>query len=136
MFGVHQVHIIKRKNFVDYSQELKNKYKNLIAIIIPRHISRTNEIIDQLKQIGLNVHVHEPERKIDNKTDIYLVNSYGATKSFYSICKNVFLGGSLINHGGQNPLEAARYGCNVLHGPFVENFEEIYNFLKKKRNFY
>ncbi len=112
-------------------KKLKNRYKNLITIIIPRHISRTNEIIDQLKQIGLNVHVHEPERKIDNKTDIYLVNSYGATKSFYSICKNVFLGGSLINHGGQNPLEAARYGCNVLHGPFVENFEEIYNFLKK-----
>ena len=48
------------------------------------------------------------------------MNSYGATKSFYSICKNVFLGGSLINHGGQNPLEAARYGCNVLHGPLLK----------------
>ena len=47
------------------------------------------------------------------------------------MCKNVFLGGSLIKHGGQNPLEAVRYGCNILHGPNVKNFEEIYDFLKK-----
>ena len=43
-----------------------------------------------------------------------------------------FFGGSLINHGGQNPLEAARYGCNVFHGPNVSNFKEIYEHLKKK----
>ena len=43
---------------------------------------------------------------------------------------NVFLGGSLIKHGGQNPLEAARYGCNILHGPNVSNFVEVYDYLK------
>ena len=43
------------------------------------------------------------------------------------------MGGSLINHGGQNPLEAARYGCNILHGPNVLNFKEIYQFLKLNR---
>ena len=61
------------------------------------------------------------------------MNSYGKTKSFYNICKNVFLGGSLINHGGQNPLEATRYGCNILHGPHVDNFKEIYEFLQKNK---
>ena len=61
------------------------------------------------------------------------MNTYGSTKSFYKICKNVFLGGSIINHGGQNPLEAARYGCNILHGNNVSNFKEIYNFLKQKK---
>ena len=45
----------------------------------------------------------------------------------------MFLGGSLITHGGQNPLEATRYGCNILHGPSVENFKEIYEFLKKNK---
>ena len=49
---------------------------------------------------------------------------------FYNFCKNVFLGGSLIKHGGQNPLEAIRYGCNVIHGPYISNFAEIYKFLK------
>ena len=47
------------------------------------------------------------------------------------MCKNVFLGGSLINHGGQNPLEATRYGCNILHGPNIHNFREIYKYLGK-----
>tara|TARA_Y100000996_G_scaffold384122_1_gene340606 strand:- start:1021 stop:2262 length:1242 start_codon:yes stop_codon:yes gene_type:complete len=114
-------------------KKLKIKYKNLLTIIIPRHINRTSDIKNQLEQMSLSVHLHEPKTKIDNKTDVYLVNSYGATKSFYSICKNVFLGGSIINHGGQNPLEAIRYGCNVLHGPNIENFKEIYNFLKINR---
>ena len=61
------------------------------------------------------------------------MNTYGQTKTFFHICKNVFLGGSLIPHGGQNPLEAARYGCNILHGPNVSNFEEIYYFLNKNK---
>jgi 3-deoxy-D-manno-octulosonic-acid transferase len=71
--------------------------------------------------------------KIDKKIDVYIVNSYGKTKSFYSLCKNVFLGGSLISHGGQNPLEATRYGCNIIHGPNIDNFEDIYDFLKKNK---
>ena len=50
---------------------------------------------------------------------------------FFNQCKNIFLGGSLIEHGGQNPLEAARYGCNILHGPNISNFKEIYDYLNK-----
>ena len=61
------------------------------------------------------------------------MNSYGKTKLYYNYCSNVFLGGSLIPHGGQNPLEAARIGCNILHGPNISNFKEIYNFLKKNK---
>ncbi len=64
-------------------------------------------------------------------TDIYLVDSYGKTKSFFRICEIVFLGGSIIKHGGQNPLEPARYGCKVMHGPNVWNFKEIYDLLNK-----
>ena len=109
--------------------KLKKKYKNLLTVIIPRHIDRKNEIKEQLSNLGLKVHVHEPKSRIHQDTDVYLVNSFGKTKSFYSIIKNVFLGGSLVKHGGQNPLEAVRYNCNVLHGPNVSNFNEIYKFL-------
>ena len=79
----------------------------------------------------MKIHTHDSKKKVNSKTDIYLVNSFGQTKSFFKICKTVFLGGSIIRHGGQNPLEAARYGCKILHGPHVWNFEEIYNFLRK-----
>ena len=113
--------------------KLKKKYKNLLTVIIPRHIDRVNEINEQLSNLGLKVHTHEPKSKINEDTDIYLVNSFGKTKSFYSIIKNVFLGGSLIKHGGQNPLEAVRYNCNILHGPNISNFNEIYKFLNKQK---
>ena len=112
---------------------LKKKFKNLLTIIIPRHIERSNEIKINLEKMKLKVHLENPKTKVDPNTDIFLVNSYGKTKSFYKNCKNVFLGGSMIKHGGQNPLEAVRYGCNILHGPNVDNFKEIYDFLKKKK---
>ncbi|MDC0352882.1 3-deoxy-D-manno-octulosonic acid transferase [Candidatus Pelagibacter sp.] len=113
--------------------KLKKKYKNLLTVIIPRHIDRKEEIKEQLSKLGLKVHLHEPKSRINKDTDIYLVNSFGKTKSFYSIIKNVFLGGSLIKHGGQNPLEAVRYNCNILHGPNVSNFNEIYKFLHNQK---
>ncbi len=113
--------------------KLKKKYKNLLTVIIPRHIHRKEQIKDQLLDLGLKIHMHEPKTRIDKDTDIYLVNSFGKTKSFYSILNNVFLGGSVINHGGQNPLEAVRYNCNILHGPNVSNFKEIYEFLKSQK---
>lgn len=112
--------------------KLKKKYKNLLTIIIPRHVSRVKSIENDLRKLNLKVHLDEPPKKINTSTDIYLVNSYGKTKSFYKECKNVFLGGSLIKHGGQNPLEAVRYGCNIFHGPNISNFREIYEFLRKK----
>ncbi len=114
-------------------KELKNKFKNLFTIIIPRHAERADLISKELTHLGMKTHLHEPEKKIHPNTDIYIVNTYGLTKSFYNYSSNVFLGGSLINHGGQNPLEAARYGCNILHGPNVSNFNEIYNFLNKNK---
>ena len=114
-------------------RKLKVKYRNLLTIIIPRHINRITKIENELKQMGLRTHLHEPLQKISPDTDIYLVNAYGQTKSFFSLCKNVFLGGSIIKHGGQNPLEAARYGCNILHGPNISNFEEIYAFLNSQK---
>ena len=112
---------------------MKEKHKDLLTIIIPRHINRVESIKKELTNLNLKIHLDKPTSSIDKKTDIYLVNSYGKTKSFYNNCKNVFLGGSIINHGGQNPLEAARFGCNVLHGKNISNFKEIYEFLNKNK---
>ena len=109
--------------------KLKKKNKDVLTVIIPRHINRTSEIINKLKKLNLKVHLHSSSNKINDKTDIYLVDAYGKTKMFFSTCDIVFLGGSLIKHGGQNPLEAARYGCQILHGPNIWNFNEIYNLL-------
>ncbi len=114
-------------------KKLKEKHKNLLTIIIPRHINRIDSIKKELLNLDLKIHMDEPSSIINKNTDIYLVNSYGKTKSFYNNCRTIFLGGSIVNHGGQNPLEAARFGCNLLHGKNVTNFTEIYKFLDKNR---
>mgnify|MGYP001163942734 CR=1 FL=1 len=126
-------HHTEEKFCGEVHKELKKKYKNLLTIIIPRHIERVNEIKSEMLNLNLKVHTYESEKKIASNTEIYIVDAYGKTKTFYNLCKNVFLGGSLIKHGGQNPLEATRYGCNILHGPYIENFKEIYTFLKKNK---
>jgi len=124
-------HGYEEKICAEVHKKLKKKYKNLLTIIIPRHIHRTNKIVNDIKKLDLKIHIHNSKKKIDKITDIYLVNSFGQTKSFFKICKTVFLGGSLIKHGGQNPLEAARFGCKIMHGPNIWNFSEIYDLLKK-----
>ena len=111
--------------------ENKSKINKLLTIIIPRHVDRSQEIKFELDKMNLKVHMHSSNKKVNKNTDIYLVDTYGETNAFYSLSNMVFLGGSLINHGGQNPLEPARLGCKILHGPNVSNFKEIYIFLQK-----
>ncbi len=112
-------------------KQLKMKYKNLVSIIIPRHVNRKEEIISILKENNLNFHCHSWKNNIPKKTEIYLVDTYGETSLFYKINKLVFMGGSLVNHGGQNPLEASRLGCKIIHGPGTQNFKDVYQLLKK-----
>ncbi len=109
--------------------KLKKKYKNLLTIIIPRHIHRSDEIMKKINEIGLNTIKRSSNKKITKNTDIYLVDTYGETKKFYKISKTVFLGGSLINHGGQNPIEPARLQSKIIHGSYVHNFKEVYKLL-------
>ena len=123
-------HELEEKICANIHKKLKIKYKNLLTVIIPRHIHRTKKIIKEIKELNLKIHLHDSRKKIAEETDIYLVNSFGQTQSFFKACKTVFLGGSIIEHGGQNPLEAAKYGCQILHGPNVWNFKEIYNLLE------
>jgi len=104
--------------------------ENLITIIIPRHINRSNMIINDLKNIGLNTVTRSSSKKIKKDTDIYLVDTYGEASMFYELSNITFLGGSIINHGGQNPLEPARLGNYILHGPNIQNFKEVYKLLK------
>ena len=112
-------------------KKLKKKERKLITIIIPRHVSRTNEIKETLNKIELNCILHSSNEKIKKNTDIYLVDSYGETSKFYNLTNISFVGGSIIKHGGQNPLEPARLGNYIISGPNVKNFKEIYAFLNK-----
>ena len=109
--------------------QLIKKVKNLLTIIIPRHVHRAKEIKSKLESLKLNVINHSSNKKNLNNTDIYIVDTFGETKKFHKISCSVFIGGSIINRGGQNPLEAARYGARILHGPNIDNFKDVYKTL-------
>ena len=111
-------------------KELKKDIKNLLTVIIPRHIDRKEEIADELSNIGLNTEFHTSSKSLKKDTDIYIVDTYGDASKFYSLCKLTFVGGSLISHGGQNPLEPAREGNFILFGPHTDNFKEVYEMLE------
>ena len=87
-----------------------------------------------MNKLGLKTITHSSNLKIKNDTDIYLVDSYGVSTKFYNLTNITFVGGSLITHGGQNPLEPARFGNFIINGPNVNNFKEIYSFLMKHKS--
>jgi len=110
--------------------ELKKKIKNLLTILIPRHIHRAKEIKSELEALNLNTISRSSNKKNLKNADIYIVDTFGETKKFHRIGYSVFIGGSIINRGGQNPLEAARFGAKILHGPNIDNFKDVYKSLE------
>ena len=116
-------------------KKIKKDYSNVLTIIIPRHIERSEKIKTQILNLNLKVDLYSKKNEIDENTDIIIVDSYGETLKFYNICKYVFVGKSLVKNlianSGQNPIEPARFGCKIFHGPNVSNFIEIYDYLKK-----
>ena len=101
---------------------LKQKYPNLLTLIIPRHINRIVKIEEMIKIYKLNFLTENSLSNVKNETDILIVNSYGSTEKFLKLSKFIFIGGSLINHGGQNPMEVAYNNSFIFHGPHVHNF--------------
>lgn len=103
------------------------------CILIPRHLDKIKEITNKIESNDLTYQLKsEKSLPIANK-DFYIVDSFGEAREVFKKINLVFLGGSIISHGGQNPLEPAREGCYLFHGPNIYNFTEIFKFLKKNR---
>ncbi|MEH6494794.1 MAG: 3-deoxy-D-manno-octulosonic acid transferase [Pseudomonas marincola] len=104
---------------------LKQQIKSLLTVIVPRHPERADEIQEKLTSAGFKVARRSLRQKITDDTDFYLADTIGELGLFYRICDVVFIGGSLADKGGQNPLEAARLSCAIMFGPNMSNFSEI-----------
>ena len=98
----------------------------LVTIIAPRHPNRGPEIVEIAKSRGFNPVLRSSGKIPDKSTDIYICDTVGELGIIYRIAPVVFMGGSLVAHGGQNPIEAIKLGAAILHGPFISNFAEIY----------
>ena len=117
--------------------KIKAIHKDIITIIIPRHIDRVQNIKVSCKQLNLNCQILSGDELIKNGKEIIIINSYGMTSNYLELCKSVFIGKSMMkklkNVGGQNPIEAAKLKCKIYHGPYVYNFQEIYDLFNKHK---
>ncbi len=115
--------------------KLKEKFSKIITIIAPRHIDRAKDIKSLSDKFGLKSQLLSKNEVISENVEIIIINYFGALQNYFKYAKSTFIGKSLNikfkNVGGQNPIEAAKLNCKIYHGPYVYNFEEIYNILEK-----
>lgn len=115
-----------------FLKELKQKIPTVLTFIAPRHPHRGVEIKDRLQnELGLNVALRSADEKITPQTDVYIADTIGELGIWYDLFPLVFIGGSLIPHGGQNFMEPSRCRDAVIVGPHMHNFADAMNRAKK-----
>lgn len=120
-------HIIKTHKDISFSE------KNFLTFLIPRHLNDIENIVNKIHKQNLACQKISTQNKIDNFSGIVLVDKFGVADDVFNKVKIVFMGGSFIDHGGQNPIEPAKYDCKILSGKSIFNFEEIYEELVNKK---
>jgi 3-deoxy-D-manno-octulosonic-acid transferase len=109
----------------DVHIELASRFPGLLTVIVPRHPARGAAIAAMLRGRGLAVARRGAGEAIAANTNVYVADSMGELGLFFRLCPIAFIGGSLVPHGGHNPIEPAQLGCAVIYGPHMTNFREI-----------
>ena len=110
---------------IEAHRQIADTVSDLLTIIVPRHPDRGDEVAALLVRDGLKFARRSQQDPIDLSKNIYLADTLGELGLIYALAKVAFVGGSLVPHGGQNPLEPARSDCAIVTGPHTDNFESI-----------
>ncbi|MBS7539650.1 3-deoxy-D-manno-octulosonic acid transferase [Ancylobacter lacus] len=110
---------------------LRATMPELLTIVAPRHPERGADVVRAATEAGLPAVLRSDGYLPDRGTQIYVADTIGELGLFYRVAPLAFIGGSLVRHGGQNPIEPIRLGCAVVHGPHVMNFQDIYSRLNQ-----
>ncbi|MGJ0534235.1 3-deoxy-D-manno-octulosonic acid transferase [Methylocystis sp.] len=112
---------------LDAHVDMAAQTPSLLTIIAPRRWERGVEIVEAARARGLTAALRSQEREPRRDVDVYVVDSVGELGLIFRSVGVVLMGKSLLpGGGGQNPIEPAKLGCAILHGPYVENFTEAY----------
>lgn len=131
IFVAASTHAGEEEVVLDAYRRLVGHFPALLAVIVPRHPARGPAIAQSIAATGVNVTLRSREELPSGNTEIYVADTMGELGLFYRLAPIAFMGGSLVDHGGQNPIEAIKLGAAVLHGPNTYNFAEIYDTLDK-----
>lgn len=118
-------------------RKLREKFRNLKLVLVPRHAERSAEVEAEIRRSGLS-YVRRTDlndtgggRRVSS--DVLLVNTTGELKNFYACASVIFVGKSLTQHGGQNIIEPALYAKPIVVGPNMENFLSVVEDFVKAR---
>jgi 3-deoxy-D-manno-octulosonic-acid transferase len=100
-----------------------------LTIIVPRHPDRGPSIARLIQSAGLQAALRSHQELPTAATEMYVADTMGELGLFYRLAGIVFMGGSLVEHGGQNPIEAVKLGAAIVHGPHIFNFSDVYGAL-------
>ena len=106
--------------------------KNYFLILVPRHPNRSGLILKKLSSNLIFIKIRSKNQKITKNTSIYLADTLGELGLWFKLSDIVFLGGSLVKIGGHNPYEPCRFGCTILSGPYVYNFQKAFDELDER----
>ena len=106
-------------------------FPSLLTVIVPRHPKRGEAIARMIAASGAQVALRSLEELPTARTAIYVADTMGELGLFYRLAPIVFMGGSLVPHGGQNPIEAVKLNASIVHGPHVFNFTDVYDALDR-----
>jgi 3-deoxy-D-manno-octulosonic-acid transferase len=121
----------EEKIVVDVHRRLRESFPGLLTLVAPRHPERGPGVLEIAGAAGLSAVARSRGHLPDGGTDIYVADTIGELGVIYRVAPVVFMGGSLVRHGGQNPIEAAKLGSAILHGPHVWNFKDLYDELDR-----
>ena len=114
---------------IEAHRTLAGFFPSLLTVIVPRHSHRGEAVTRMVEASGHHGALRSREELPTAATDIYVADTMGELGLFYRLAPIVFMGGSLVEHGGQNPVEAVKLGAAVVHGPHVFNFTDVYEAL-------
>ncbi len=131
VFLISSTHNDEEARFIKIYKELKSEFQDLLLIISPRHPHRGEEIEKLYKKAGIKVARRSNKEELKEETEVYLADTLGEMGLFYKLSPIVFIGGSLIEHGGQNFLECLHFSDVVISGPHMHNFRLLMKQAKK-----
>lgn len=107
-------------------QQLLQQFPDALLILVPRHPERFAEVATLCEQMGLKYQRRSETADLQPETQVLLGDSMGELLLWYACADIAFIGGSFVDVGGHNPLEALAFAVPVLSGPYVYNFQDIY----------
>ena len=104
---------------------IKDVLHDALLILVPRHPERFKKILNLIKEEGFAVVQRSKRQDVTKDTQVLLGDTMGELDFLYSVADVAFVGGSLVDHGGQNLLEPAAIGLPITSGPSLRNFQEV-----------